>query len=56
MLPMFKWPNRNFREMRSRSGGQTTVPQIFIDGEYYGDDDTLAADMASGRLEALLAE
>jgi len=39
-----------------RSGGRTTVPQIFIGGRHVGGcDDLLALDRA-GRLEALLAE
>jgi glutaredoxin 3 len=37
-----------------RSGGRTTVPQIFVDGRHIGGcDDLLALDRA-GRLDALL--
>lgn len=51
MLPGgIKIPTRNFREMKRVSGGRTTVPQIMIDGRYYGDDDTLEADMREGKL------
>lgn len=46
-----KTKDKNFKEMTSRAFGQTTVPQIFIDGEYYGDDDTLAADIRKKRLK-----
>lgn len=49
----FKLPTGNFKEMKQRSGGQTTVPQIFVDGAYYGDEDTLSDDERKGRLDAL---
>ena len=42
-----------FKEMKRRSGGKTTVPQIFVDGKYYGDDDTLDADVASRRIKSV---
>lgn len=45
-----KVEDANFAEMKRRANGQTTVPQIFIDGEYYGDDDTLVADLRKGTL------
>ncbi|MFH5926604.1 glutaredoxin 3 [Roseomonas xinghualingensis] len=38
-----------------RSGGRTTVPQIFIDGEAIGGSDDLAALDRAGKLDALLA-
>ena len=41
-------------EARRRSGGQTTVPQIFIDGAAVGGCDDLLALDAAGRLDALL--
>ena len=41
-------------EARRRSGGQTTVPQIFIDGTGIGGCDDLLALDAAGRLDALL--
>lgn len=37
-----------------RSGGRTSVPQIFVDGRYIGDSDVLAALDASGKLDAVL--
>jgi glutaredoxin 3 len=42
-------------EARSRSGGRTSVPQIFIDGQHIGGSDDLAALDRSGKLDALLA-
>jgi glutaredoxin 3 len=39
----------------SRSGGQTTVPQIFIDGKHIGGCDDLVALNRAGRLDILLA-
>ena len=38
-----------------RSGGRTTVPQIFIDGQAIGGSDDLAALDRAGKLDALLA-
>jgi glutaredoxin 3 len=38
-----------------RSGGRTTVPQIFIDGRAIGGSDDLAALDRAGKLDALLA-
>ncbi|WP_424139290.1 glutaredoxin 3 [Roseomonas chloroacetimidivorans] len=37
-----------------RSGGRTTVPQIFIDGQAVGGSDDLAALDRAGKLDALL--
>lgn len=42
-------------EMLARANGQTTVPQIFIDGVHVGGSDDLAALNASGKLDAMLA-
>ena len=39
----------------SRSGGRTTVPQIFIDGQPIGGSDDLMALERAGKLDALLA-
>jgi glutaredoxin 3 len=39
----------------SRSGGRTTVPQIFINGQAIGGSDDLVALDRAGKLEALLA-
>lgn len=41
-------------EARERSGGRTTVPQIFIDGRHIGGCDDLVALERSGRLDSLL--
>ena len=41
-------------EMTSRSGGSRTVPQIFVDGEYLGDEETMAALEKRGELDAAL--
>jgi glutaredoxin 3 len=38
-----------------RSGGRSTVPQIFIDGQAIGGSDDLAALERAGKLDALLA-
>ncbi len=39
----------------SRSGGRTSVPQIFIDGVHIGGCDDLVALNRSGRLDPMLA-
>jgi glutaredoxin 3 len=41
-------------EMIQRSGGRTTVPQVFIDGKHIGGSDDLAALDARGGLQPLL--
>ena len=41
--------------MLERSGGRTTVPQIFIGARHVGGSDDLAALDAGGELDALLA-
>ncbi len=41
-------------EMIRRSGGRTSVPQIFINGEHIGDSDELAALDRAGELDAKL--
>jgi len=43
------------REATERSGGRTTVPQIFIDGTAIGGSDELAALEKAGKLDGLLA-
>ena len=40
--------------MRSRAGGRTSVPQIFIDDEHIGGCDDLIALEFAGHLDALL--
>ena len=42
------------QSMRLRAGGQTSVPQIFIDNEHIGGCDDLMALEFSGRLDALI--
>ncbi len=42
------------REMTDRAGGQSTVPQIFIDDAHIGGCDELYALDAEGRLDPLL--
>jgi glutaredoxin 3 len=42
-------------EMIQRSGGSTTVPQIFIGGQHVGGCDDLFALERAGRLDRLLA-
>lgn len=39
----------------ARSGGRTTVPQIFVNGQSVGGSDDLAALDRAGKLDALLA-
>lgn len=43
------------REMVSRAGGRTSVPQIFIGDEHVGGCDDLHALERAGRLDPLLA-
>lgn len=42
-------------EMIKRSGGRSTVPQVFINGDHIGGSDDLAALDNAGKLDALLA-
>jgi glutaredoxin 3 len=42
------------REARERSGGRTSVPQIFIGGTYVGGCDELLALDRAGKLNSLL--
>ena len=43
------------QEMIDRSGGRTTVPQIFIDGRHLGGCNELMALESQGKLDELLA-
>jgi glutaredoxin 3 len=43
-------------EMRARSGGRTSVPQIFINGQHIGGCDELYALDRAGRLKTLLEQ
>jgi len=42
------------QDARTRSGGRSSVPQIFIDGKHIGGSDDLAALERAGKLDALL--
>ena len=42
-------------EMVARSGGRSTVPQVFINGSHVGGSDDLQALDAAGKLTPLLA-
>ena len=53
MLLGFKLPLPVYREMKRRSGGETTVPQIFVNGRHYGDEDTLKSDERAGKLDTI---
>lgn len=43
------------QEAKRRSGGRTSVPQIFIDGHHIGGCDDLVALDKAGKLDPLLA-
>lgn len=47
--------SKNREDAIARSGGRTTVPQVFINGQAIGGSDNLAALERAGRLDALLA-
>jgi len=42
-------------EMKQKSGGKQTIPQIFINSQYIGGSDDLYALDAAGKLDGLLA-
>jgi glutaredoxin 3 len=42
------------REASERSGGRTTVPQIFVDGRHIGGCDDLVALDRTGKLDTIL--
>ena len=50
----WKPPTRAYREMVERSGGCTTVPQVFVDGEHLGDEEVLQSLAESGQLQRAL--
>ncbi len=50
-----KLPTANLRTMTQRSGGDATIPQIFVDGRYLGTDDTLVDLDRQGRLADILS-
>lgn len=41
-------------EMKERSGGRTSVPQVFVDGRHLGNCEELYELEAAGKLDALL--
>lgn len=41
-------------EMTARSGGRTSVPQIFVDGRHVGNCDEIYALEAAGKLTSIL--
>jgi glutaredoxin 3 len=49
------WGGPEKQEMIQRSGGRTTVPQIFIDGRHIGGCDELLELERRGKLDELLA-
>jgi glutaredoxin 3 len=53
-IDLWREPGRR-AEMVERSGGRTTVPQVFVDGRPIGGSDDLHALEAAGELDALLA-
>lgn len=52
---VLEWGSPLREEMIQRSGGRSTVPQIFIDGRHIGGCDDLYALERQGKLEPLLA-
>jgi glutaredoxin 3 len=50
----FKLPTANFKEMLRRTGGDRTIPQIFVDGEYLGTEEALDELERRGELEKRL--
>ena len=49
-----KLPTQNLRDMVRLSGGDRRIPQILVDGEYLGDEDTLLALDGRGELASRL--
>ena len=52
-IDLWEQPERR-AEMALRTGGRTTVPQVFVDGRALGGSDELAALETRGELDALL--
>ena len=42
------------QEMVQRTGGRTSVPQVFVDGQHIGNCDEIYALEAEGKLDAIL--
>ena len=51
---LLRLPTANFKEMLRRTGGDGTIPQIFVDGEYLGTEETLDELKRRGELEKRL--
>lgn len=47
-------PTKNFKEMVRRTGGEKTIPQIFVDGQYLGTEETLEELDKRGELKSRL--
>ena len=54
MLLGWKLPLKNYIEMKRRANGEKTVPQFFIEGEYFGDEERLFAEDKDGSLDKAL--
>ena len=54
MILGWKPPTRAYREMVERSGGCTTVPQVFVDGEHLGDEEVLQSLAERSQLQCAL--
>lgn len=52
-LDVMSAPGRR-AEMKERSGGRTSVPQVFVDGRHLGNCEELYELEAAGKLDALL--
>ena len=52
-IDLWEQPERR-AEMALRTGGRTTVPQVFVDGRALGGSDELVALETRGELDALL--
>ena len=50
-----KLPTARYRHMVAATGGDGTIPQIFVDGRYLGTEETLDALDREGRLDDILA-
>ena len=47
-------PTKNFKEMVRRTSGEKTIPQIFVDGQYLGTEETLEVLDKRGELKSRL--
>ena len=51
-----KLPTAAFKEMVRRTGGDSTIPQIFVDGEYLGTEEALEELQRRGELQKRLGD